>query len=85
MSFVQHAAPPPGTETETDFHLVEHGSRWVLTITLTERVRRALMEADESGSPEQQFTVHVEPNLLPGEPFAVTLDVAQPDPESPAT
>jgi hypothetical protein len=66
----------------SDFHLVESAGRWVLTINLTPRVRDAL--AAESGprpgtTTDADFTVHVEPNLLPGEPFPVSLELLRPE------
>ncbi|MCW2595198.1 MAG: hypothetical protein QOH52_2881 [Pseudonocardiales bacterium] len=82
--------PPPDPEAddgsldepgvEPDVHLVETHGRWRLT--LTERLRQALMEwpglvSAETGAPE--FTVLVEPNLVPGERFTATVEVRHSD------
>jgi hypothetical protein len=78
----------------SDFHLVEDADGWRLTINATSRLRDLLCGAAEDGSPDgspdggsadaaaQPFTVHVEPNLLPGQPFPVTI---QPVPIQPVT
>ena len=63
----------------SDFHLVEEVDGWRLTINVTDRLRELLCASpDASGEAPAQFTVHVEPNLLPGDPFAVTI-AALPD------
>ncbi|MDT4924629.1 MAG: hypothetical protein QOG01_2342 [Pseudonocardiales bacterium] len=73
----------PDAELASDFHLVESVDGWVLTINVTERLRQALAAQDADASPAPQtadFTVHVEPNLLPGEPFPATLALLHPTP-----
>jgi hypothetical protein len=58
----------------SDFHLVEDANGWRLTVNVTDRLRQLLCAApDSAGEAPADFTVHVEPNLLPGDPFAVTI------------
>ena len=61
----------------SDFHLVELHGAWQLTIRRSDRLLAALEAAMSEAGPEQGavFTLHVEPNLLPGQPFEVTVDV----------
>lgn len=69
-------ADSPDTPADTsDFHLVEISGGWRLTIRVSDRLLAALREGAEADA-TGQFTVHVEPNLLPGEPFTATVRVA---------
>jgi hypothetical protein len=79
--------PTPSRETGSvgdgrpvsDFHLVEDADGWRLTVNVTDRLRQLLCAApDGSVEAPAEFTVHVEPNLLPGDPFTVTI-AALPD------
>ena len=74
-------APAKGPATDappiSDFHLVEGADGWRLTINVTDRLRALLDGASSEGTAagsDVAFTVHVEPNLLPGEPFAATIE-----------
>lgn len=72
-------ADPTGPPTETsDFHLVENSGGWRLTIRASDRLL-ALLKQDTAAEQPAEFTVHVEPNLLPGAAFDVTVGVAEPD------
>jgi hypothetical protein len=66
-------APPPPTarapETASELELVESTAGWQVTITLTERLRAALADSKDVDG----LTVHVAPNLVPGEPFQARL------------
>jgi hypothetical protein len=56
--------------------LVEGADGWRLTINASQRLRDLLDGTAGDGSTgagAESFTVHVEPNLLPGEPFPVTI------------
>ena len=74
-------APAKGPASDarpvSDFHLVEGADGWRLTIHVTDRLRALLEGASGAGTTagsDVAFTVHVEPNLLPGEPFAATIE-----------
>ena len=69
------ASPPTDAATASDFHLVESPDGWVLTIRMSRRIAEALADLRPAGAaiPVSGFTVHVEPNLLPGEPFATNV------------
>ncbi|MDT4914230.1 MAG: hypothetical protein QOC66_3358 [Pseudonocardiales bacterium] len=58
----------------SDFHLVEAADGWRLTVNATDRLRELLFDSRDDGSVDASFTVHVEPNLLPGKPFAATVE-----------
>jgi hypothetical protein len=81
MTLASHRSPShsdgsPDASPLSDFHLVEGADGWRLTINVTQRLRDLLGGAAGDGAAdaaEQPFTVHVEPNLLPGQPFAVTI------------
>jgi hypothetical protein len=76
--------PSPDSKLTSDFHLVESLEGWVLTINVTDRLREALaaQDVDDEAAPgTADFTVHVEPNLLPGEPFPATLALLHPAPQ----
>jgi hypothetical protein len=62
-------------ETSSDFHLVESSGGWTLTITVTDRLRAAIAEQEngQRGGEPESFSVHVEPNLLPADPFDAVL------------
>jgi hypothetical protein len=76
------AAASPAMAPASDFHLVESADGWVLTVNVTDRLRAALTSANGNGAAARtaDFTVHVEPNLLPGDPFPATLQLLQPSP-----
>jgi hypothetical protein len=74
------ADAPSDHISHRDFHLVESSAGWRLTITMTDELRRALAAAESRTS--ATFSVRVEPNLLPGEAFNVSLDVREPTPRS---
>lgn len=58
----------------SDFHLVEDADGWRLTVNVTDRLRELLCASrDSSDVAPAEFTIHVEPNLLPGDPFAATI------------
>lgn len=66
------------TEPTSDFHLVESTDGWTLTINVTRHMLDSFGEAAPGKAPSRAdqdagFTVHVEPNLLPAEPFAVQV------------
>jgi len=71
----------PGAAAVSGFHLVESAGGWTLTITMSESMLDALRPAqgpqdtsgDASDAAGAVVDVHVEPNLLPGEPFQATL------------
>lgn len=63
------------SDGSSDFHLVELRDGWRLTIRVSDELLDALRE-ERSGSRDPQLTVLVEPNLLPAEPFAVTVEIA---------
>jgi hypothetical protein len=72
----------------SDFHLVESMDGWTLTINLTDAVLTALLAdpgdrstpqlARRSSTEAPRVTLHVEPNLLPGEPFTAEIVVTRP-------
>ena len=69
--------PAAAAGATSDFHLVELHGQWRLTVRRSDRLLAALdattsAEGLDRGAP---FTVHVEPNLLPGGPFEVIVDV----------
>ena len=66
---------PSVTPGEHDVHLVERGDGWHLTLRLTEQLRDELADRLDAGldGADIDVTVVVEPNLLPGEPFAARL------------
>jgi hypothetical protein len=81
MTLAHHRSKPKpsnGSASDSrpvsDFHLVEDVEGWRLTVQVTDRLRKLLSAADEGVASDQPFTVHVEPNLLPGQPFAVTIE-----------
>jgi hypothetical protein len=63
---------------QSDFHLVESTDGWTLTISLSSRMLDALMGdgTDDANSPA--FTVHVEPNLVSGDPFDARVVIVRP-------
>jgi hypothetical protein len=64
-------------QPDNEFDLVESSSGWELTITLTDRLRKALAGGtDGAGS---RFAVRIAPNLVPGEPFEARLAVRAAD------
>lgn len=64
-----------GPQAPADFHLVEAHGAWCLTIYASERLKAAL-NAQPHQLDKTSFTVRVEPNLLPGGAFDVTVALA---------
>jgi hypothetical protein len=64
----------------SDFHLVESLDGWTLTINLNVDLLAALAATDGTTAPPATvpFTVHVQPNLLPGEPFLANVVIKRP-------
>lgn len=64
----------------SDFHLVESAGGWTLTINLNVDLLAALAATDGATAPAAAvpFTVHVQPNLLPGEPFLADVIIKRP-------
>ena len=69
---------PEGAVGDREFDLVESSAGWLLTITLTEQLRQALAGTPQSDA-APTFRVRVSPNLVPGEPFDVTLAIRDPE------
>jgi hypothetical protein len=67
-------AVPPDGRPVSDFHLVEGADGWRLTVNVTDRLRDLLDGNTAGDSAAPSFTVHVEPNLLPGAPFPVSIE-----------
>lgn len=74
------AAASPDTAPVSEFELVESSAGWLLTVTLTERLRTALAEG--TGELPVDIAVRVAPNLVPGEPFDARLRVRDPQAEA---
>jgi hypothetical protein len=64
----------------SDFHLVESADGWTLTINLNVDLLAALAATDASATPAAAVpvTVHLEPNLVPGEPFLAKVVIKRP-------
>lgn len=79
MPATEASTDGPPEANQVDFHLVESRDGWSLTIRLTDRLRRQLIgsggQETQRGSdePGTTYTVLVEPNLLPAEPFRTDL------------
>ncbi len=77
---------PEGVAGDREFDLVESSAGWLLTITLTDELRQALAGSAPAHA-AARFSVRVTPNLVPGEPFDVTLCIrdpqARPNPAGP--
>jgi hypothetical protein len=58
--------------------LVEARDGWHLRVRLTPALRELLLSTDGTAT-AVDVTVHVQPNLLPGEPFAASLIAEGPD------
>jgi hypothetical protein len=73
----QDGRPDPAT---SDFHLVESADGWTLTINLNVDLLAALAATDASATPAAAVpvTVHLEPNLVPGEPFLAKVVIKRP-------
>jgi hypothetical protein len=72
-----------GRSSDVDFHLVESSDGWALTINLTRRMLDAFVQdesvgGESSANPGTGFTVHIEPNLVPGQPFPATVLITRP-------
>jgi hypothetical protein len=71
-----------GRSSDVDFHLVESSDGWALTINLTRRMLDAFVQDenvdDEASANPAGFTVHIEPNLVPGQPFPATVFITRP-------
>ena len=63
------------SNASVDFRLVESGGSWRLVIGAGARLRETLAAQSHSATP-LVFSVLVEPNLVPGEPFDVRVEFA---------
>ena len=83
--------PSPAPVTVSTVHLSEDRQRWTLTLSLTPELLALIDDAAQGDEPVRtahgtQCQVHVEPNLLPGEPFEIdeiVIRSPQPKPSQP--
>jgi hypothetical protein len=72
--------PAAAESAVSDFHLVESLDGWTLTINLNVDLLAALAATGGTTAPSATvpFTVHVQPNLLPGKPFLANVVIRRP-------
>ena len=61
-----------------DFQLEETLEGWTLRISLTDRLLDALAGYADAEPPGPSFALGVRPNLLPGDPFPVSVVITRP-------
>lgn len=67
--------PRDGATPPADIRLVESADGWLLTVT--PHGVAALLAGRKDASANTEVSVEVRPNLVPGEPFRATVQVAE--------
>ena len=71
-----------GAGPKAALRLVESSDGWLLTVTPEGVAALLAGRRDPSGTSRTEVSIEVHPNLVPGEPFLATVQVAE---QSPAT
>lgn len=66
---------PDGSDRTADIRLVESSDGWLLSVS--SKGVAALLAGRKDASTSTEVSVEVHPNLVPGEPFRATVQVAE--------